>query len=76
MEARVAKLEITVNDVQVRLVRIETRLEQVATKTDLHEMATSFHKSMNEQTWKFLAGATGMSALFATIAFGLSRMAG
>jgi hypothetical protein len=74
VEARVAKLEATMSDVQVRLIRIESSLEHMATKADLHEMATTFHKAMNEQTWKFLAGATGMSALFATIAFGLARV--
>ena len=78
VEARVAKLESSISDVQIRLIRIESRFESIdahmATKADLHEMAVAFHKSMNEQTWKFLAGATGMSALFATIAFGLAKM--
>lgn len=74
MDARVTKLEATMNDAQVRLIRIESSLEHMATKADLHEMATTIHKAMNEQTWKFLAGATGMSALFATIAFGLARV--
>lgn len=78
MERRLEKLETTMSDVQIRLIRIESRFESIdqrmATKADLQEMAVSFHKSMNEQTWKFLAGATGMSALFATVAFGLSRL--
>lgn len=77
LERRVEKLEATMTDVQVRLIRIEARFEAIddkmSTKADLHEMAASFHKSMNEQTWKFLAGATGMAALFSAIAFGLAR---
>lgn len=68
VEARIAKLENTVNDVQVRLVRIETRLEQTATKSDMHELAVSFHKAMNEQTWKFIAAATGLAALAFSVA--------
>ncbi|WP_158664156.1 hypothetical protein [Pseudomonas syringae group genomosp. 3] len=77
MEKRVERLEATMSDVQVRLVRIEAKFESIedrmATKADLHEMAVAFHKSMNEQTWKFLAGATGMAALFSAVAFGLAR---
>ncbi|SOS36022.1 putative membrane protein [Pseudomonas syringae group genomosp. 3] len=77
LEKRVERLEATMSDVQVRLVRIEAKFESIedrmATKADLHEMAVAFHKSMNEQTWKFLAGATGMAALFSAVAFGLAR---
>lgn len=76
MEKRVERLEATVTDVQVRLVRIETRLEQTATKADLNELATSFHKSMNEQTWKFLGGASGLAALFSAIAVAATKLLG
>lgn len=37
MEARVAKLEDFVIDARERLVKIETSLDQTATKSDLHE---------------------------------------
>lgn len=37
MEARVVKLEEFAVDTRDRLTRIETRLDQTATKTDLHE---------------------------------------
>lgn len=37
MEARIAKLEDFVIDARDRLVKIETKLDQTATKSDLHE---------------------------------------
>lgn len=77
MERRVEKLEATISDVQLRLIRIESKFESLedhlATKADLHELSASFHKAMTEQTWKFLAGATGMAALLSAIAYGLAR---
>lgn len=76
LEKRVEKLEATVTDVQVRLVRIETRLEQNATKADLNDLAVSFHKSMNEQTWKFLGGASALAALFSAIAVAATKLLG
>lgn len=49
------------------------RLDLVATKADLAQLQSEMFKAMNEQTWKFIGAATGMSALFAAIAFGLAR---
>lgn len=78
MEKRVEKLESAFSEVQVRLIRIEARFESIddrmATKADLHEMAQLFHKSMNEQTWKFITVALSMSGLFAAIAFGVAHL--
>lgn len=73
LEKRVDKLESAMADIQIRLIRVESKLDSTATKADLSELAVSFHKAMNEQTWKFLAGATSMAALFSAIAFGLAR---
>ncbi len=73
LEKRVEKLESTMADIQVRLIRVESKLDSTATKADLSELAKEFHKSMNEQTWKFLAGATGLAGLFSAVAFGLAR---
>lgn len=73
LEKRVERLETAMADVQVRLIRVESKLDQVATKADLSDLKGDLFKAMNEQTWKFVAAATGMSALFATIAFGLAR---
>ena len=72
LEKRVEKLEATMADVQVRLIRVESKLDLVATKTDLAQMQGEMFKAMNEQTWKFIGTATGMAALFAAIAFGLA----
>lgn len=76
LEKRVEKIESAMSEIQVRLIRVEAKLDVSATKTDLSELAVSLHKSMNEQTWKFLAGATSMAALFSATAFGLARALG
>lgn len=80
VEQRVSALEKAIPDIQIRLVKLDSRMDAIenhmATKADLHEMAAALHKAMNEQTWKFLAGATGMAALFSAIAFGLARALG
>lgn len=76
LEKRVDKLEEKLNtvslDLQVSLGRIEVRLDQTVNKADLHEMGSYLHKALNEQTWKFIAVALSMSALCATVAFGLA----
>ncbi|MBR8027810.1 hypothetical protein KDX27_22660 [Burkholderia cenocepacia] len=47
MEARIAALEAANLDNRERLARIETRLESVATREDLH-------REINAQTWKLV----------------------
>eukprot|EP01030_Chromulinospumella_sphaerica_P014349 gene14349-14141_t len=44
MEARIAKLEEFAADAKQRLVLIETRLDQTATKADVHEMTAAMIK--------------------------------
>lgn len=44
MKTRIAALETCADDAKERLVKIETRLDQTATKSDLHEMASSVIK--------------------------------
>lgn len=73
LEKRVEKLETAMADVQVRLIRVESKLDLVTTKADLAQLQGEMFKAMNEQTWKFIGAATGMSALFAAIASGLAR---
>lgn len=46
MEDRVAKLEEFTHDARDRLTRIETRLDQTATKSDLHEAMNGMVKWM------------------------------
>jgi len=55
MEIRVQALEQTMIDVRERLVRIETRLDQTATKGDLVDV----YKAINSQTWR-LIGAVAL----------------
>jgi tetrahydromethanopterin S-methyltransferase subunit B len=44
MEARIQKLEEFAIDARDRLARIETRLDQMATKADVHEMSATLIK--------------------------------
>ena len=44
MENRIEKLEEFVTDTRDRLTKIETRLDQTATKSDLHEVSASLIK--------------------------------
>lgn len=46
MEARIAHLETFAADAKERLVKIEARLDQTATKSDLHEASSSQIKWM------------------------------
>ncbi len=52
MEARIAALEAANLDTRERLARIETRLDAVATKEDLH-------RETNAQTWKLVTFVCG-----------------
>ncbi|WP_159085671.1 hypothetical protein [Burkholderia sp. MSMB0856] len=47
METRISAPEAPKRETRERLVRIETRLESVATKEDLH-------REINAQTWKLV----------------------
>jgi hypothetical protein len=77
LQARVEKLESTIADVQLRMIKLEAKFDAFAsnasTKADLSDLAASFHKSLNEQTWKFVGAATGLAGVFAAISFGLAR---
>jgi hypothetical protein len=44
MEVRVSKLEADVVEIRERLIRIETRLEETATKADMERLAATFIK--------------------------------
>lgn len=65
MEARVQILEQSMTDVRERLARIETRLEQTATKNDVSETKSELYKAINAQTWRVIgASATLVAAVF------------
>lgn len=59
MEARVAKLEDFVVDARERLAKIEARLDQTATKSDLATTEGNLHKELHNMTWK-LIGTAGL----------------
>ncbi len=69
MEKRIEKIEAAIPELQVRLVRIDSRLESTATKADLQEFSANIHKAMHDQTWKFIGAATALAA----IAFSAAR---
>ena len=48
METRIAKLEESADDARQRFVRIETRLEQTATKADLSALQVEMHRGFAE----------------------------
>lgn len=63
MEARLQALEAANQDTRDRLARIETRLDTVATKEDLH-------RETNAQTWKLVTFVCGFgTALVAATYF-------
>lgn len=72
MEKRVEKLEQTVTEIQIRLVKLDSRLDniekQMATKSDLQELSVSLHKALNDQTWKFISVAAVLAGLAFTAA--------
>ncbi|WP_186066003.1 hypothetical protein [Burkholderia gladioli] len=63
MEARIAALEAANLETRDRLARIETRLESVATKGDLHELMASTNKALADQAWKMITWMTGICGL-------------
>lgn len=65
MEARVQILEQNMTEVRERLARIETRLDQTATKNDVSEVKSELYKAINAQTWRVIgASATLVAAVF------------
>lgn len=82
LEKRVETIEKAIPDLRERLVKVETRLDSIeknmATKSDIEALKNAlladFHKTLNEQTWKFIGVAISFSGLFAAIAFGLARL--
>lgn len=69
MEKRVEKLEGTIFDVQLRLVRIETRLESMATKADIESVNTK----IQEMGRTMIQWAVGSAVVLAGLAFTAAR---
>lgn len=62
MEARVTKLEEFVVDTRERLTKIETRLDQTATKSDIGDIRVDMHKGFVDMTKWVVGTAVGMGA--------------
>lgn len=62
METRVAKLEQFVVDARERLTKIETRLDETATKSDIAEIRVDMHKGFADMTKWVVGTAIGMGA--------------
>jgi hypothetical protein len=68
MEARLTKLESFAEDARDRLVRIETHLDNTATKADVADLRTEVHKGFSDMVkWivltAFALGATGITVM-------------
>lgn len=78
LEKRVAKLEETSTDIQIRMVRIETRLESIesnmATHTDIANIKNDLAGLELRLIKWFVATAVAMTGLAASISFGLARI--
>lgn len=66
MEARVSKLEAFAQDARDRLARIETRLESVATKSDLHN-------ELHALSWKMISWTTGIGAALCAAVYFIAK---
>ena len=62
MDSRVAKIEEFVVEARERLMKIETRLDQTATKADIGEIRVDMHKGFADMTKWVVGTAIGMSA--------------
>ncbi|MRW82939.1 hypothetical protein GJ698_02390 [Pseudoduganella sp. FT26W] len=73
MEARIAKLEEFATDAKERLVKIESRLEQTATKSDISDLKADLHKSSTDITRWMLATVISLFLGFAGLFFTMSN---
>ncbi|BBP99116.1 hypothetical protein BSFA1_42450 [Burkholderia sp. SFA1] len=63
MEQRIAALEAANLETRDRLIKIETRMEALASKEDLQKLRSELHESLNAQTWKIIGAAATLSAV-------------
>lgn len=58
MQARVSVLEAANLEIRDRLIKIETRLNALASKEDLANLRAELHASLNMQTWRIIGAVT------------------
>jgi hypothetical protein len=66
MEPRIKTLEGDMTSVRDRLTKIETRLEHMPTKAELH-------KEISDQTWKLITWVTGIATLLVAATFFIAK---
>lgn len=74
MERRIEKLEQAIPEIQIRLVKLDSRMDnierQMVTKADLQEMSANLQKALNDQTWKFI----GLAGVLAGLSFTAAKL--
>lgn len=77
MEARLKVLEEFAQVTRDRLTRIETKLDQFATKADIAStegnLKADLHKAIGEQTWKLITWMTGISTALIAATYFIAR---
>lgn len=73
MEARIAALEAANLETRDRLARIETRLDTVATKSDLGDMKATLHQEINAQTWRLVTFVCGFGTALVTATYFVAK---
>lgn len=66
MEPRIKKLEDFAQDTRDRLARIETRMDSMATKEDLH-------RELGAQTWRLVGLMVTFGTLLASVVYFIAR---
>ena len=69
------KIENFAVDPREMLARIETRLDQTATKSDLHELGMTIHQEINTQTWKLVTFVCGFGTTLVAATYFLATHA-
>jgi hypothetical protein len=63
MEARISALEAANLETRDRLIKIETRMDALASKEDLANLRAELHSSLNAQTWRIIGALALISGV-------------
>jgi hypothetical protein len=63
MEARLSALEAANLETRDRLIKIETRMDSLASKEDLANLRAELHSSLNAQTWRIIGALALISGV-------------
>ncbi|KWH52542.1 hypothetical protein [Burkholderia cepacia] len=76
MEARISALEAANIDTRDRLVRIESRLEALASKEDVALTKAALLEAINAQTWKLVTFVCSFGTALVAATYFLAKHAG